>query len=255
MIDLEKAKVEFLEYVKQYDDKSLKVNIKIQHNLRVMEISNCLAKKRNLNEEEIQVATLIGLLHDIGRFEEYIIKENGIKETDHAKLGVEILENNNYIRKYVNNDKYDNFIKKAIFYHNKKYEQEYQNNKENKLEKTFCDIIKDSDNIDILYEEVEIFWKGREIEIGKETITQEVKEAFYNKNFVRKRIMKTNLDDIIGAISFIFIMKFEESLKLIKQKNLINRILDRYEFINKETNGEIKEIRKIANQYIEEKTK
>lgn len=51
-------------------------------------------KMLGLSKEEIQLATLIGLLHDIGRFEQYVrFKNYGvIKEFDHGDYAVEILK-------------------------------------------------------------------------------------------------------------------------------------------------------------------
>ena len=66
-IDMEKAKEEFIKYTGKFNLQDENIDRKQQHSLRVMKISNQLAKELELNEEQIQLATLIGLLHDIGR--------------------------------------------------------------------------------------------------------------------------------------------------------------------------------------------
>ena len=71
MIDLEKCKDEFLKYTEKYDLNNDNLKRKQLHSLRVMQKSRIIAKSLKLSEEEIQIATLIGLLHDIGRFEQY----------------------------------------------------------------------------------------------------------------------------------------------------------------------------------------
>jgi len=70
MIDIEKAKKVFDEYTKNYDINDGKVALKVAHILRVSELSRKIAISLNLSQEDIQLAELIGLLHDIGRFEQ-----------------------------------------------------------------------------------------------------------------------------------------------------------------------------------------
>ena len=93
MIDLENAKKEFLDYTSQFDKKNKNIERKIGHSLRVMEISTRISKTLNLDQEEEQIASLIGLLHDIGRFKQYSQYQTfqDSKSIDHGKLGVEIL--------------------------------------------------------------------------------------------------------------------------------------------------------------------
>ena len=66
---------------------------------------------------------------------------------NHADLGVEILFKNNLIRKFVNDDKYDEIIYKAIKYHNK-LNLNYDLSPKEEL---FCKAIKDADKLDLLY--------------------------------------------------------------------------------------------------------
>ena len=98
MIDIEKCKEEFLRYVRifeeEYEDEDEYVGIerKKLHSIRVMERSKDVAKALKLNEEQIELAELIGLLHDIGRFEQYTRNGTYLNEMllDHAKLGSDI---------------------------------------------------------------------------------------------------------------------------------------------------------------------
>ena len=84
-----------------------------------MEISKEIAQGLRLTLEEIDIATLIGLLHDIARFEQYTQYHTfkDAQSIDHGDLGVEIL--NKDIRKYIETDKYDETIKLAVKNHNK----------------------------------------------------------------------------------------------------------------------------------------
>ena len=245
-MDLEKSKEEFLKYTENYDLKNSHIIGKQKHSLRVMEISEQIAKGLNLTQEEIELATLIGLLHDIARFEQYTRYQTfkDFISIDHGDLGVEIL--NKDIRKYIETDKYDEIIKIAIKNHNK-YAIENGLTEEQEL---FAKIIRDADKIDIIYEAIEMFWKGKEIEIENSKITTKVLEQFRNKKQIDKILKKTPIDDVVLVIALIFDINFKVSLEIIKNNNYINKILNRFNIKNRKTKEELEEIRKIAEGYI-----
>ena len=64
-VDLENAQKEFIKYTEKFNLKDKNVKGKQLHSLRVMKISSQIAINLKLNKEQIQIATLIGLLHDI----------------------------------------------------------------------------------------------------------------------------------------------------------------------------------------------
>lgn len=71
MIDIKNAKEEFIKYTKRFDLDNENIKRKQGHSIRVMRICNQIAKNLELSNEQIDIATLIGLLHDIARFEQY----------------------------------------------------------------------------------------------------------------------------------------------------------------------------------------
>ena len=70
MIDIQNAKKVFKEYVSNYDINDGKIALKYNHILRVAEIAKKIATDLELSEEDILLAELIGIFHDIGRFEQ-----------------------------------------------------------------------------------------------------------------------------------------------------------------------------------------
>ena len=60
-------------------------------------LSLSIASSIGLNEEKINLAKLIGLLHDIARFEQYTRYQTfrDIESIDHGNLGAEILQQDN----------------------------------------------------------------------------------------------------------------------------------------------------------------
>ena len=249
MIDLENAKNEFKKYISNYDLNNPEITRKVGHSYRVAKISKKIAKSLNLEQEEIEVAELIGLLHDIGRFEQQTIYKtyDDIYSIDHGELGVKILENNEYIRKYIENSKYDKIIKTAIFNHNK---YEIEKNLEQKT-LIFCEIIRDSDKLDILYEAIAMFWKDK-TKI-KDGISQKVLKDFKEEKQILNQDKITQLDKAIAIISFIYDINYLESFEIIKENDYINKIIDKFEIENTKVKEEFEEIRKIANKYIENK--
>lgn len=251
MIDLESAKKEFEKYISNYDLNNPEIERKVGHSFRVSKISEKIAKSLNLPDEEIEVATLIGLLHDIGKIDQRSEKSvyKDLEKVEHGEAAVKILEKDDYIRKYIEDSKYDNIIKTAIINHSK-YEIE------KKLDdKTlgFCKIIRDSDKLDILYQAEMLFWKnGTKVQ---DEITQNVIEEFYNQIKVHRENIETKIDGIISMISNIYDIYYRESFKMIKENDYINKIMDKFEIKNEYVKEQFNDIRNIANNYIEDKIK
>ena len=245
-MNLEKAKDEFLKYTENYDLNNSNIFRKQTHSLRVMEISKQISEGLNLSQEEIELATLIGLLHDIARFEQYTKFKTfkDARSVDHGDLGVEILDKD--IRKYIKTDKYDEIIKIAVKNHNK-YAIENGLTKEQEL---FSKIVRDADKIDIIYEAIEMFWENQESEVENSKISREVVEQFKKQELINKLDKETLIDDVVSIIAFVFDINYDVSLQIIKNNNYINKIVDRYNVKDKKTKEELEEIRKIANEYI-----
>jgi len=253
MIDIKKAEEEFKKYTSNYDMNESHIERKVRHTIRVEELCEKIALSIGMKEEEINLAKLIGLLHDIARFEQYTIYKtyDDHKSIDHGNFGVKILKENNNIRKYIETDKYDNIILKAVEYHNK-----YSIGKDvNEEEELFCKIIRDADKLDIMYEATCEFWKNEEKIIQKQELNSKVIKQFISKEVIDNRNSIQSIDKIIRIIAFIFDLNFKESFKIIKDNNYIDKIIDRFEYELEETKNQMKEIRNIANKYINNKLK
>lgn len=250
-MNLEKSIQEFIKYTEKYDLNNENIERKQKHSIRVMKISKEIAEGLSLTQEEVDIATLIGLLHDIARFEQYTKYHTfeGSESIDHGELGVEIL--NRDIRRYIETDQYDEIIKLVVKNHNKYKIQEDLNLKQ----KLFAQIIRDADKIDIFYESVEMFWKGRESLVEESTISVEVFKQFLDNTQVKAENKKTPIDDVIAIMAFIFDINFKISFQILKEQDYVNKTLNRYDMYDFKTKEKLEEIRKIANLYIEQKIK
>lgn len=250
-MDLEKAKKEFEIFVQQYDLEHPKMKRKFEHSYRVMENAGKIAKSLNLTKEEIEIARLIGLLHDIGHFETIKIKDilKEDKKIDHGDFGVELLQKDNFIRSFVDGDKYDSIIFKAIKNHNK-FKIEEGLSKEELL---FAKIIRDADKLDIFYEGAKMFWTKKEEveEINNSKISDNILNDFYNYSLINRKDTETKADGIVSFIGFMYDINFKYDFDVLKKENYINKILDKFTFYDEKTSEQIKKIRRIANEYID----
>ena len=250
-MNLENAKKEFEIFVQQYDLEHPKMKRKFEHSNRVMENAGKIAESLSLCEEEIEIARLIGLLHDIGHFETIkvkdILKEN--KKIDHGDFGVEILQNENYIRKFIIEEKYDNVIFKAVKNHNKFKIEEGLSEKE----LLFSKIIRDADKLDIIFEGVEMFWSNPEQleKINNSLLSNDLIDLFSEHIYLDRKRTETEADSILHFLALIFDINFKYDFEIIKKENYINRIIDKFCFKNDETVKQINQVRTIANKYIE----
>ena len=250
MIDIKKSKDEFMKYTNNYDIENENIERKIYHSLRVMEISKKIATNMGLENEKIELATLIGLLHDIGRFEQFKIYQtySDLESIDHGDLGADILKQNNFIRNFIKEAKYDEIILKSVQNHNK-YKIADDLNKEEKL---FCKIVRDADKIDILYEAIEIFWKKGREEVQNDLISDKVYNEFLNKKLIKKdkNMKKNGIDKLVLMLAFVFDINFHESLEILKKEDYLNKILNNFDFKRQDTKEKIENIRNVLNLYL-----
>ena len=249
MIDLEKAKRAFIEYTKNYDLEDQVLKAKVSHSLRVMEYSRRIAENLNLSKEQIDLATLIGLLHDIARFEQKTRYGTFVDRlsVDHGDLGAELLSDNEFIRKFIEDDKYDDIIKTAIRNHNK-YKIE-------PLEGQFltqAQIIKDADKIDIFYLIVVMYHKDPKI-TEESTVSDSYMEQLKEKKCVFREENTSQLDELILITSFIYDIYFDYSLKIIKDEKYIENMFKQFNFKDESVRNKIKEVIDIANDFLKDK--
>ena len=96
-----------------------KIYLKIEHTYGVVKYAGEIAERMECSREDVELAELIGLLHDIGRFEQirrFHSFEPGTM--DHAVFGADLLfGEEKMIRRFVKDDKFDELIDVAIRKH------------------------------------------------------------------------------------------------------------------------------------------
>lgn len=253
MINLEKAKEVFTEYVNNYNLKDEKIALKYNHILRVSSISKKIATQLNLSEEDIKLAELIGIFHDIGRFEQ-VRRYNTFIDKDsinHGEYGAKILFEEGLIKQFEIDDKYYKIIKLAVINHNRIAIEKGLT----EHEQLHCRIIRDSDKLDIfhvLLTDKTINTYGIE-SMENEIFTEEIVQEFRENHYINYKNIKTYGDIWISHIAYAFDLNFKSSYGVLKENNYINKLLAYMNFKNEETLEKAKEMVEIANEFIERK--
>ena len=259
MIDIASAKNAFKDFLEKYKDKSdLGFELKIVHTYHVAENAKKIAQELNLSKEDIELAELIGILHDIGRFEELkITKELNSVKFDHAGHGSKILFEKGMIRKFIEDNQYDNIIKRAIENHSK-LEIEKDLDERTLLHSK---IIRDADKIDNYRvkkdEKVEAIFPKRvnkKEDMEESKMSDKVYNTILDKKCVDIHDRVTPLDFLVCILAFTFDLNFDVSYKIVKENDYINVLVDRFEYRDKETKNRMEKVRKIINGYVDEKT-
>ena len=242
-----KSELQFDLYISNYDFNIDPVRYKYYHSYKVQKLMGVLADRLNLSRKEKQIAKLIGLLHDIGRFEQAKLHNNCsdiISKFDHADQSVVYLFDEGHIRDFIRDKKYDSIIKDAIKYHNK-YEIDESVKGKNLF---FAKMIRDIDKIDIyrvVNEEFSYVFNTKEI-------SKNVIECFNNHKTIRNIDKKTKSDEVIAMLSFVYDINFKESFKLLKETHNIEKL---YEVIKpvKESEKVFNKMKEDINKYIDER--
>lgn len=254
MIDRRRAKEVFAEYVNGYDMSVGQIRLKVKHTYKVAEISEQIADGLGLPKDETDLAWLIGLLHDIARFEQNkrYGTFNDLASVDHGNLGAEILFGEGKIRDFIDDDAYDSIIENAVKYHNK-YGVDENVDQHTKM---FCNIIRDADKLDIfrvnlessredVYEVSEEDFKNAEFSDG-------VFESFFNEKTVFKQLKKNAVDGLACHLSLVYDINYPISLKIAIEQGFVEKMMN-FKSDNPKTNEQLKQMSANLKEYINKK--
>lgn len=256
-IDISYAQRAFQKYLAPYDVSDDKIRLKIVHTFHVKRASGEIAKRLGLSEEDTRLAVLIGLLHDIGRFEQLRIYDSFIDAdtVDHAQLGVKILFEDGKIRDFINDDSYDTIIREAISNHNR-YAIEDGLSERSLLH---AKLIRDADKLDNyrvkLEDSVEtMLGKGiTEENLGSFDISDEVYEQAKKKISILSGLRKTPMDIWVSYLAVTFDIYFKDTLQIIDEQDYIRRLVGRVTYTNPETKERISRLETLVLSYIRER--
>ena len=251
----------FKEYTEKYDITMLKIKLKVEHTYRVSLLCDRISESLGLSAEDTDLAWLIGMTHDIARFEQVRIYDsfNDSETVDHAQFGADLLFKEGLLD-YFFEDKVlgvadfagdVRIIETAIRNHNKFRIDSGLDDRE----EMFCNIIRDADKIDIIKANTDFpLWEIYNVtrqELENAPITKEVYEAFKAGQTVLRSLKKSPADNIVSHASFIFELVYSESRRILKQLGYIEKFLD-FKSSNPETCAIIDEMKLTAERVLED---
>ena len=239
----------FENYTNKYDIEDSDINYKYYHSYRVMEHAKYLAEKLNLSQEDKHLATIIGLYHDIGRFEQDKLFDSyaDTKQFDHGDYGEVVLIEQELIKQIPIEEKYYRLIAKAVKNHNKYNIEEGLNEKE----LFHAKLIRDADKLDIIdyMSKGKLRIKSFNYEDDTFNIRKEIKEEFFNKQqiYTRNKPNKNNSELAIIMLAMVFDICFKETAEYIIDNHILEDFYNR--LLNKD---KYKEYFDLATNYLKE---
>jgi len=235
-IDRYRAQRRFLDYVAAYDATNPRIALKVAHTLRVARLAERIAASTEpgnpaLGPDDVSLAWLCGLLHDIGRFEQVRRFDtfNDAISVPHATLGAEILFQDAppLARDFCQDESEDALIKDVVATHG-----DFRLPKDlDARTRVFAHIIRDADKLDILQVNVccpiEDIYGVTEDELCSATLTPEVVERFYAHSTCPRAIRRTPADIFVSHLCFVFELVWPESRRIVCEQGHVDSMLSR----------------------------
>ena len=249
MIDIEKAKKGFDEYVTNYDSTVGRIKLKIEHIKRVAENIKNIALEQGLDSEQIKLAEIIGLLHDIGRFEQVRLYDTFSDKisVNHGEYGVKVLFKDGLINKFKLSEKDKEIVKLAILNHNRDKIQEGLDDEQ----LLYAKMIRDADKLDIYYtmckyDFKDTFWYP---DFDCEEISDLIMNEFKNDKKVNYADIKNNADVIVIFYAYVYDLYFETTKNILKEKNYLEKFTEKVckNFKSEKIHTQVKEILEISS--------
>ena len=284
-IDFKHARDVFEEYLDGYDREDEKIKLKIIHTYGVVKSAREIGHRMHLNEEDQQLAELIALLHDIGRFEQLRLYDSFSPDTmDHAAFGAQLLfsratsqspclhetlataaktsktrracfdsfeRENPMISRFLEDRQYDEIIHTAIARHSDFKLEEIQD------ERTLfhAKMIRDADKLDNcrvkLVDSVEAMIGVPQEHAGEGKISPKVWKSCLKKEAVLSQDRVTSVDYWVSYVAQYYDLNFKETWQIMKEENYISRIIKRLDYKDKDTREKMEILDRQMNDYME----
>lgn len=240
---------QFTRYVQGFDQEEEGVRLKYAHSLRVSGLCEQIALSLDLFQDDVDLAWLIGVLHDIGRFEQLREYHTFVdyRSMDHAKYGAHYLFADGHIRDFLDDMSQDNVICMAIDQHNV-----YQLRRDlTPRQQLFCQLIRDADKIDIFRVYVMYMHQKKNIwnvdwsDFENQPISDVVMAQARQGKLVRTQDKKTFMDFYVGALCLYFDLVYPRSQQLAREQGYLDRLLD-FHSQNADSEGKLEEIRRLV---------
>ena len=243
----------FLDYANRFQslDPGVEKNIvlKIGHTYRVCDNVCRIAKSLGMGRDDLALAEVLALFHDIGRFEQLKVfgSFNDRITVDHAKLGLKVLNNSGVLACLPRNER--RLLCRTIWLHNK-YEIPETERGDTVL---FSRLIRDADKLDILgvineHFECRDLHPNSALDFGmkdKPGFSREAVSEILQGKMVRIPVLETMNDMRLMYLSWVFDIYFPVTLSCIDGRGYLTRLL-----ANLPSDPEIFKVRNFVEEYL-----
>lgn len=211
---IDNAIKEFDKFMANFDLNNSDIKRKYDHVFRVKDYAKSIIESITNDEKLISIVIISAILHDIGRFQQFSEYNTYMdyKSFDHGDRGKEILEENDYISKYVDDDYLKEVIIHTVKYHNKKDIPLTGDD----FKDTVLRVVRDADKIDILFEQ------NNEIKNKNYVMNDNHVNSIFNEEMCDTSFSKEYDDDMFTYLAFIFDINYKKSFEIIKNKGIID---------------------------------
>ncbi len=223
----------FNNYVQKFNRKEdadfqQNIDLKREHTERVVREIIRLGNELKLDEYALNLAGVIALFHDIGRFEQYKRYQtfSDARSEDHALLGIRVLEENDVLGALENNTQ--KLILCAIEYHNRPFLPDW----ESKTCLFYSRLIRDADKLDIWKVVLDYYNRsngGKNTSIELELpdtpeISKEVFDSLMHRQIVYTKHVRNLNDFKLLQAGWIYDINFEPAFRTVRKRGYLESL-------------------------------
>lgn len=229
-VDRKRAVAAFDAYTADYDRTDEKIKLKVDHTYRVAALSERIGRSIGLEGQALDLAWTIGLLHDVGRFEQ--LRRYGTfvdaDSIDHAQFGADILFQDGEITNYLADDtpkEILQLIETAVRSHSL-YRIAEDMDEQTRM---YCHILRDADKIDIMRVNVDVpleaIYNTTTQALKNSEVSGEVLASFSEEHATLRSLKKTPVDYVAGHISLVFELVYPISVRIVSEQGYLDKLL------------------------------
>lgn len=230
VVDRKRALAAFDAYTADYDKADEKIRLKVDHTYRVAALCERIGRSIGLGGQALDLAWTIGLLHDVGRFEQ--LRRYGTfvdaQSIDHAQFGADILFRDGEIAKYLPDDTQQEtiaLIETAVRSHSL-YRIAEDIDERTRM---YCHILRDADKIDIMRVNVDVpleaIYNTTTQALKNSEVSEAVLRSFSEEHATLRSLKKTPVDYVAGHISLVFELVYPISVRIVSEQGYLDKLL------------------------------
>ena len=233
--DLKYLKNWFSDYTASFyssdEEDQRNIALKVEHTYNVCENMAVIVNALNLHDNDKRLAETVALFHDLGRFQQYS-EYKTFRDADsvsHGRLGAETLIKENILKSLPGDER--RLVVYTVRFHGAFALPDSKDQR-----KTFyLKLVRDADKIDIFRVFIEYYESPEEARASATAFgvpdspeySKLMLACISNKQVASYSKIRTENDFKLMKLSWVYAMYFKESIRLLQEKDYLNRIIDK----------------------------